>query len=278
MITNYLKLKMKQSLLKRKKVIHSLFFYLIMISVANHSYSQSILPGEENDKNWNFVIAPYLWFGALNGQVGVANIEADINASFSDIFSNLNMAFMIYGEARYKKFGIAVDWLTLNMGLEGTRPFTGGAVKFDPKITFLETSLLYSFINNEKWNADVHVGIRSWWMKSTLEVERVIGNEPFMAEADVSWIDPIVGIKAVFLPHRKWPINAGFDIGGFGAGSEFTWNVQVGAGYRFAKSWTVLLQYRVLGVDYRVGESGSLSFRKSDANLFGPLVGIMATF
>jgi len=236
------------------------------------------MPGTETDKDWNFVVAPYLWFSGLDGQLAIGRLETDISADFSDIFSNLNMAFMLYGEVRYKKIGLAVDFLTLKMSLEGIRPIIGGAVEVDQNMKYLETTLLYSLIHNEKWSADLHAGIRSWWLDTKLEAERLIADENRIVESDISWVDPIIGAKAIFLPHKKWPINARVDIGGFGAGSEFTWQFLVGGGYKFAKSWTVLLQYRFIGVDYRTGTAGTPGYFKLDATMSGPLLGFMATF
>jgi len=227
---------------------------MLMLLLSSYlSMSQSIMPGTETDKDWNFVVAPYLWFSGLDGQLAVGRIETDVSADFSDIFSNLNMAFMLYGEVRYKKIGFAVDFLTLSMSMEGVRPIIGGAVEVDQDMKYLETSLLYSLIHNEKWSAEVHAGIRSWWLDTQLEAERIISDETRKVESNISWVDPIIGAKAIFLPHEKWPINAKVDFGGFGAGSEFTWQFLVGGGYKFAKSWTALLQYRYLGVDYRTG-------------------------
>lgn len=262
----------------RKSFFIKSFCVLFLLIFTQPAIGQSLMPGSEKQKDLNFVIAPYFWFAGLNGQLGVANIEADVDAGFSDIFSNLNIGFMIYGEARYKRFGIAVDLLTLSMSLEGTRPIIGGVVKVDPKTTFLETSLLFSFIHDEKWSVDVHAGIRTWWLNTRLEAERIIGEENRIAESSLSWVDPIIGVKAIYLPDEKWPINARVDIGGFGLGSQFTWQVFAGAGFRFAKSWTALLQYRFLGVDYRNGTEGTIDYFKLDVTKSGPLIGVMATF
>ena len=176
---------------------------IFLSAILNNSYGQGILPGQGDDKDWNFVIAPYAWFSALNGQIIVGTVEADMDADFSDIFSNLNMGFMLYGEARYKKFGIIVDWLTVSMTLDGTRPITGESVKVNQDMMFLETSFLYSAFHNDKWSADVKLGLRTWWMDTGLEVDRIIGEEPLRAEGSVSWVDPLFGARAVFLPHRS---------------------------------------------------------------------------
>jgi len=262
----------------RKNLLTKPICILLLLFCTHFSIAQSMMPGTEDQKDWHFVVAPYLWFSGLNGQLGVATIGVDIDAGFSDIFSNLNVAFMLYGEARYKRFGLAVDLFTINMSLEGTRPIIGGAVKVDPDQTFLETTLLYSLVHNEKWSADVHAGIRTWWINTRLEAERVVSPENRVVETNISFVDPIIGAKVFYLPHEKWPTNVRMGIGGFGAGSEFTWNVLVGAGYKFSKSWTVLLQYRFLGVDYTDGTPGTLDYFRLDTTMSGPLLGFMVTF
>jgi hypothetical protein len=242
------------------------------------SMGQSMLPGTEDEKDWHFTVAPYLWLTGLNGELGVATINTQIDAGFSDIFSNLNIAFMLYGEARYKKFGLAVDLFIVRMSLDGTRPILGGAVKVDTDKTFLETAILYSIVHNEKWSVDVHAGVRTWWINTKLDAERVVLPENRLVESNISFIDPIIGAKVFYLPHEKWPINAKVDIGGFGAGSEFSWQVLVGGGYKFSKSWTALLQYRFLGVDYTSGTEGTIDYFRLDTTMSGPLLGVMATF
>lgn len=204
-------------------LLRSSTLLLLIMVVSQLSVGQSLMPAGEEQKDWNFVVAPYFWFGGLSGDMAIANIEADIDASFSDIASNLKMGFMLYGEARYKRFGISIDWLALSMSMNGTRPISGGAVKVEPSLTFLETSFLFSAIHNEKWSVDIYAGIRSWWVNALLEIEKPIADENRIEETKVSWVDPIIGAKATFLPHKKWPINAKADFGGFGAGSQFSW-------------------------------------------------------
>ena len=135
----------KDTLISTKKnhQLNKWVFFLLLLFSAHFSLGQSLMPGTEEQKDWNFVVAPYLWFSGLNGELAVATINTEIDAGFSDIFSNLNMAFMLYGEARYKKFGLAVDFFTIQMSMDGTRPILGGAVKIDQDQTFLETTLLY---------------------------------------------------------------------------------------------------------------------------------------
>jgi opacity protein-like surface antigen len=267
-----------QFMKRRKSVLVKYACILMFLFSTCLSMGQTMMPGEEDEKDWHFVVAPYLWFSGLNGQLGVATIGTNIDAGFSDVFSNLDFAFMLYGEARYKKFGLAVDLNTVKMNLDGTRPILGGEVKIDQNMTFLETTFLYSIVHTEKWSADVHAGIRTWWMNTRLDAERIISPENRIVESQISFLDPIIGAKVFYLPHKKWPINVRGDIGGFGAGSEFSWQVLAGAGFKFSKSWTVLLQYRLLGVDYTNGTEGTLDYFRYNTTMSGPLLGVMATF
>ena len=57
-------------------------FILLLSAPVSYLNAQGLLPGEGKDKDWNFVITPYIWFSALNGQIGVATVEADFDASF----------------------------------------------------------------------------------------------------------------------------------------------------------------------------------------------------
>jgi len=75
----------------------------------------------------------------------------------------------------------------------------------------------------------------------------------------------------------KWSANARGDIGGFGAASDFTWNVQGGIGYHFNKTWSAHMQYKALSVDYDNDKTGTNSFAY-DTITHGPLLGVVARF
>jgi len=70
------------------------------------------------------------------------------------------------------------------------------------------------------------------------------------------------------------------DIGGFGAGSEFTWQAAGMVGYRFGlfgdDNARVLAGYRALYQDYKSG-SGSNEF-KWDMTLHGPVLALAISF
>ncbi len=57
------------------------------------------------DSAWEFHVVPYLWAIGGYGNVTVKGLEADVDLSFSDIWDELNFAFMLPYEARKRKWG-----------------------------------------------------------------------------------------------------------------------------------------------------------------------------
>ncbi|MDX2429596.1 MAG: hypothetical protein QNK35_01605, partial [Bacteroides sp.] len=60
------------------------------------------------------------------------------------------------------------------------------------------------------------------------------------------------------------------DVGGFGLGSDLTWQLQAYAGYRFTKVFQLTAGYRVLSTDYNNGgDSDKFFFNMKE---FGPVI------
>ena len=70
---------------------------------------------------------------------------------------------------------------------------------------------------------------------------------------------------------NKWMISARGDIGGFGVGCDFTWNVAALVHFQPWKNVAIVGGYRALDQDYEDG-SGSSRFAY-DMRLAGPLLG-----
>ena len=83
-------------------------------------------------------LTPYLWGAGLSGVVGAGDLEADVDASFSDILSNLDIGLM----ANYR--ADSGDWLFIVDGmyidLSGSGHGSGGVLKVnvDVEQTLLE--------------------------------------------------------------------------------------------------------------------------------------------
>ena len=86
------------------------------------------------------------------------------------------------------------------------------------------------------------------------------------------WYDPIVGVRYLYDFGNKWMISARGDIGGFGVGSDFTWNVLALVHFQPWKYAAIIAGYRVLDQDYEDG-SGANRFAY-DMRLKGPVLAL----
>ncbi len=68
------------------------------------------------------------------------------------------------------------------------------------------------------------------------------------------------------------------DVGGFGVGSDFTWNTAAGLGWHISRLIDLAVNYRYLDVDYENGDPGTADFFAYDGSQQGFLVGLNFNF
>ena len=270
-------------------------------------------PGQDRGDDWEFVVAPYLLMGSVSGDatIGVAG-PAEVDLDFGDVLEKLQFAFMIRGEVYKGNWGLIVDYLYLKLGddLDGPAEIISD---IELKQAVFELFLSRRFRQDWGW-FDVYAGIRTWDFGLRLNLE---GLEQVSALTfDQSWVDPVVGGRIFYNLSDRFiagittmcttppvrppiprdprmapsaygaggagtsrPVIAGLraDIGGFGAGSDFTYTLQPGVGYHFSDLFTLMLQYKYLHTDYTNDEEG-LNFFAYDAGMNGPLLGLVFKF
>jgi hypothetical protein len=151
----------------------------------------------------------------------------------------------------------------LNLEADKTTPPGGTAT---PKFT----SILAEFAGFYRLNQDPHMfdlfaGIRYTDMDAKLEFSGPLGT----LKGNKSWVDPMFGLRWRWAFTEKWAFVARGDIGGFGAGSDFTWHALGLIDWRPWKHVGFLLGYRTLYQDYEDG-SGPDKF-VFDATIHGPI-------
>jgi hypothetical protein len=81
------------------------------------------------------------------------------------------------------------------------------------------------------------------------------GTNEVSGEQSQTWFDPIIITRLTTDLNDKWLFQFRGDVGGFGAGSDLTWQLQGYAGYRFSKLFQLTAGYRLLSADYSHGEA-----------------------
>jgi len=92
---------------------------------------------------------------------------------------------------------------------------------------------------------------------------------------DLEWVDPVVGarIRHQIAPGRELTLIG--DVGGFGAGSEFSWQAVATYGFDvncLGAPLHLVLGYRALAVDF--SEEGRFGKNALDVVQHGPLMGL----
>jgi hypothetical protein len=224
---------------------------------------------------WEFTFAAYLWAAGLKGDVAtlppLPAVSVDIG--FDDVIRDLDGAFMGAGEIRNDRFLVAFDLMYTRIGGRvGTPgPFLG-SVTLDTS-SFIGTLLAgYRVAESPGFSLDVMAGIRGYSVWTRLSTQSAIPALNLRREDDEAWVDPMIGAKARIHLDPKWYLTGWAFIGGFGVASDLSWDVMAGVGYAFTNTWSGMLGYRALGVDYTNGAF------KYDVVQHGPLLALVARF
>ena len=64
------------------------------------------------------------------------------------------------------------------------------------------------------------------------------------------WVDPFIGLRGRYNFNEKYYLTARADVGGFGVGSDFSWQANGGIGCQLSPTLFLEVTYRALGMDY----------------------------
>jgi hypothetical protein len=231
-----------------------------------------------------YQLTPYLWFLSLDGDVTVKGVKTSPSVDFSEIFDNLDIGVMVEGEIRKGRIGIYANVIYAELG--STDDIGPIEIQADATTVWAGAGAYYRLgpfaLNPEaglagpKVVVDPYAGARFTYLDTKLKIRH---GGP-QVDANQSWVDPVIGVRTLWPLTDKWSVTALGDIGGFGAGSDFTWQAAGLVGYRFSllgeDNAKVLAGYRALYQDYKDG-NGRNEF-KWDMTLHGPVLGLAISF
>ena len=268
----------------------------------------AVAPVEVAPSGWQFRVTPYAWAPSVNGDVTVRGQTADIDMSFWDLFDSGSSgaeldslaALMGYVEARKGSWGIYGDVVWGKFDFSGStvtqrNPIANLKVSaranagLDYEITMAESGLTYEvarWVGTSSATAlDLLGGARYWNQELDLSfavdasvdlgklgLERS-GSLAVARSGTLEWVDPFVGVR---VRHQLAPgkeLQFLGDIGGFGVGSDLTWQLFGGYGFDFWQSnLHGVIGYRALAVDY--SQDNGANKNNLDLILHGPVVGL----
>ena len=183
------------------------------------------------------------------------------------------------GEIRYDKFGFFYDVYYIDLEGDDSKSIgPKGRIDFgvDAGVSVLLATMAgtYRVFENETSHIDALAGLRVWDIDVTLNVDANIGplgSAEKIGDGD-TWVDPVIGVKGGTAISDNVYLKGWAMVGGFGAGSDFMWDVFGGVGYDFNDWISAFAGFRGNGVDYKKG-----SF-EWDVTMYGPMLGLGVKF
>jgi hypothetical protein len=207
-------------------------------------------------------------------------------------------AITLFSDVIYADVADSTDLVTSKTFSPHVAGTLGAALSADYRCWIVEAGFMYE-TNRFKWgnsaaetdtNLDLLAGLRYWHQEldvnvalaGTLNVDGLIvsGATALARSGGVDWADPFIGARLTHTLHPGEELMLRGDFGGFGVGSQFTWQL-LGTytsylGSHAGIDFNGYLGYKALSVDYDQGVgTGRYEF---DVIQHGPVVGLNGRF
>lgn len=223
---------------------------------------------------WRFQVTPYLWTAGFSGDVRLGRRVPSfrVGESFGDVLEDLDAGFFLTGLAIRDRLILTADLSYVAVSRKG-QLLASPPISAKGSLDQFSTTLLggYRTVRASGFDLDFLAGLRAWSINA--DVAARVAGAPFLDRSEsIGWMDPILGLRtrADLAPRLSAHLIA--DLGGFGAGSRFTWQIAGLLNFQLTDSFFASAGYRHLAVDYR--EDG----RRLDFNLSGPVFGVTYRF
>lgn len=213
---------------------------------------------------WQYELTPYLWGSAMRGDVQSGDLpQIGVDMSFGEIVDILDFGLMGAFEARNGRWGLLFDMVYMKVSDDATASRTGpgpigapASVHADAtfKQTLLAAAATYR-VHDGRSPVDLFGGLRYTQLDVEARIDASLFGESGSVDssADKDWFDPYIGMRIQHPLGERWTFVGYADAGGFGVGSDFTWQAAVGINRDFSKTVTGKLGFRWIGADYDKG-------------------------
>jgi hypothetical protein len=206
-------------------------------------------PAPAPTSDWSFEISPYLWVAGVKIDTTLDVSPPTTPPSASRFETKLSGGLLFAAQARYKSFGLWVDFVWVQTDTNSIQPGPGFA-SMNLKSDFYHTTAALSYELPLKGNFHMTVlaGGRYWSVNP--KITATAGLLPgFTASQDQTWVAPIIGMDLGYDLGAKWTLLAKGTTA-VGGGDSSGWEAMGGAAYRFCQTWSMTLGYRYLHEEY----------------------------
>lgn len=255
-----------------KPFLKPAFFALLMsICISGNVMAQDSSSVATPKSEWNFLVEPYMLFPNMTGSVGLGDLyDVTLDASSNDILGQLKMGFMLNAEASNGKWTIGSDLLYMSLA-QGVKP---GVLIENGELSVKQLGWEVSGLYAVKPWLDLGIGgmLNSIYSGGEIYLISVGGWSSATKKTSMTktWFDPMLIARIHSKSTENFIYQFRGEIGGFGIGSDFAWQMQAYAGYRFSKLFQITGGYRIISLDYETGSGANRFMYNVDTS--GPVV------
>jgi hypothetical protein len=237
-----------------------------------------VMPGiaqaQDWSEGWSGRATLYGWLTAaeLDSSVpapGGGSLDSSVSAGLDDILDALDFAAFANVEARRGRLVLLGDVMYTKLSTDGAGP-AGASIK-----TGMETFVGMGAVGWRLW-ADQRTALDAFGGARLVSTEVDLSRRGPLASqrasASETFVDPVIGMRVGYQATDRIELRAAADIGGFGVGSDFSWEAFAGGSYAFTERLRGELGFRYLSIDY---ENDGVEV---DLQLYGPTVGVSVIF
>lgn len=223
-----------------------------------------VAPLTAQAEDWTGQVTLYGWGAGVSGDftpfTGAPTLSFD--KSLSEVLEDLDGAFFISGLARRGDLVLFGDLTYSASSRDGLVP---PGIPASGEVTIRSVTLAAGqrFDIGGGSSIDVLGGLRAWSLEGQVSVP--LAGVSIAPGAD--FVDPILALRSNTPLNDRLSLIGYFDVGGFGVGSDLTWQAAVTGNYQVTDNLSLSLGWRHLYVDY---SDGGTVFKGA---MSGPLLG-----
>jgi hypothetical protein len=221
------------------------------------------------DEGWTVVVKPYLFGAGLRGTIGLTDADGDVDADFSDLLGELDFGGAVGLELAPpdSKLRLLLDLTYVAFEEDGSTTETGFD-RVDAELDQLMAEATLALELQPEGQVDLLLGARYWDLDGDLKAIATPPGSDVSASRSASWVEPLIGLRSRIPLAGSLGLLLRADVGGFGLGSEYTYDLGGQLAWSFSKSFELALGYRHLFVKY---DDDGFLYEVSSA---GPVVGL----
>lgn len=251
--------------------------YFCLVAISNPLVAQeSKYYPKGNPEKWNVELNPFVWLPVVSGTFFSEMLSENTTIPAIDLVSNLKFAFMINADVSKGKFFASPSYIYTKLGTDKVNTIKGiDTITAHPELTMNIFELIAGvrLPIGDKVYMDPYLGFRYTSYHVYANFQGSLLDSSKIIDETANYWDPVLGLRVHYYPHPRVPLTFKSDIGGFGAGSTFSWTVSINGGYTLSPTVDLMAGFTAYGSDF-VQENPRGNDVGLKSNMYGFDIGI----